>query len=66
MKQKIPIIDIKKYGGQEVAIFKGNVISTGKSVPEVLKKLKKMRTVAPLREVTFLRVPESLIVIYYV
>ena len=66
MKLKIPTIDIKKYGGKEVAILNGKVIFAGKSLPDVIKILKKKMPAQPLREVTFLRVPESLTVIYYV
>lgn len=66
MNKKIPTIDIKKYGGKEIAILNGKVILAGKSLPEVIKKLKKEYATLPLHEVTFLRVPESLTVIYYV
>lgn len=64
MKRKIPTIDIKKYGGKEVAILDGKVIAEGKSLPEVIRYLKRRKPSQVLREVTFLRVPESLTVIY--
>jgi hypothetical protein len=35
---KIPIIDIKKYGGKQVAIAKGKIIASGNTTEEVLKK----------------------------
>ena len=65
MKRNIPTIDIKKYGGKEIAILNGKVIAAGKSLPEVIRYLKKRKQSQVLREVTFLRVPESLTVIYY-
>lgn len=66
MKLKIPTIDIKKYGGKEIAILNGKVVVAGKSLPDVIKILKKRMPSQPLRDVTFLRVPESLTVIYHV
>ena len=66
MVQKIPTIDIKKYGGKEVAILNGKIVAVGKSLPDVIKKLKKAKPRQVLREVLFLAVPKSLTVIYYV
>lgn len=62
----IPTINIKKYGGKEIAILNGKIIAVGKSLPHVIQKLKKERPSQPLREVLFLSVPRGLTVIYYV
>ena len=64
MKANIPTIDIKKYGGKEVAILNGAIIAVGKSLPDVIRKLKKAKPRQALREVLFLTVPKSLTVIY--
>ncbi|OGZ56475.1 MAG: hypothetical protein A3H64_00980 [Candidatus Ryanbacteria bacterium RIFCSPLOWO2_02_FULL_45_11c] len=66
METKIPTIDIKKYGGKEIAILNGTVVAVGKSLPDVIQKLKKIKPNQALREVLFLTVPKSLTVIYHV
>jgi len=66
METKIPTIDIKKYGGKEIAILNGNIVAVGKSLPDVIQKLKKVKPNQVLREVLFLTVPKSLMVIYHV
>lgn len=66
INNKIPTIDIKKYGGKEVAILNGKIIAVGKSLPSVIKKLKKEQPSQPLRDILFLSVPRGLTVIYYV
>jgi len=66
METKIPTIDIKKYGGKEIAILNGTVVAVGKSLPDVIQKLKKIKPNQVLREVLFLTVPKSLTVIYHV
>ncbi len=65
MAHKIPTIDIKKYGGKEVAILNGKIIASGKSLSIVIKQLKQKRPTQPIREILFLNVPKSLTVIYY-
>ena len=66
METKIPTIDIKKYGGKEIAILNGTVVAVGKSLPDVIQKLKKIKPNQVLREVLFLTLPKSLTVIYHV
>lgn len=66
MKTDIPTINIKKYGGKEVAILNGKIIAVDKSLPDLVFKLKKTKPRQALREVLFLTVPKSLTVIYHV
>jgi len=35
---KLPIIDIKKYGGKQIAIANGKIVATGKNSVEAFKK----------------------------
>ena len=65
MKHAIPTIDIKKYGGKEIAILNGKIAAVGKSLPDVIQKLKKTKPDQVLQEVLFLTVPKSLTVIYH-
>ncbi len=39
--QRIPTIDINKYGGQEVALENGKVIASGRMLAAVIKKVKR-------------------------
>jgi len=62
---KTPIIDIKKYGGKQVAILDGKIIAVGKSSQEVINLAKKRMPSKPLHEISILSVPKTLTVIYY-
>lgn len=64
-KVSIPIIDIKKYGGKQVAIVDGKVVASGQSLKELLQKVKKKIPSKPLNEVRVFSVPKTLSVIYY-
>jgi orotate phosphoribosyltransferase-like protein len=66
MKQeKNPTIDIKKYGGKQVAIVDGKVIASGKTLSEVIKKARKIEPARPLHEIAVFSVPKTLHVIYH-
>lgn len=63
---KLPVIDIKKYGGQQVAIVDGKVVAFGHSLSEVIKKARSKVPARPLHEIKIFTVPKTLSVIYYV
>lgn len=63
---KIPRIDIKKYGGRQVAIVDGKIVADGISLKDVIKKAQKKAPSKPLSEIRVFSVPKSLSVIYYV
>ena len=63
--REFPVIDIEQYGGKEVAIAEGKVIAAGRTLAEVIKKVKQLRPQRPLTEVDFLTVPKGLNVIYH-
>src|SRR3990167_1983523 len=62
---KIPTIDIKKYGGLQVAIVNGKIIAEGHTWEEVLQNAQKKFPKTPLSEIRVFSVPKSLHVIYY-
>lgn len=64
-KNKTPIIDVKKYGGQQVAIVNGRIIATGVTLAEVITKARKRSPKRPLHEIRIFSVPKTLSVIYY-
>lgn len=70
MKQKkkkiiIPTIDVKKYGGKQVAILNGKIIAVGRNLKETINQVKKSKPSQPLSEVRIFSVPKTLSVIYY-
>ncbi|MDP3772504.1 MAG: DUF5678 domain-containing protein [bacterium] len=67
MKKYIaPIIDVKKYGGKQVAIVSGRVIASGRTLDEALRRAKKIVPHKPLSEIRVFSVPKTLSVIYHV
>lgn len=66
MKQiKIPKIDIKKYGGKQVAIVDGRIVACGTGLAEVIRKAQKKAPSKPINEIHIFSVPKSLSVIYH-
>jgi hypothetical protein len=63
--ENTPIIDIKKYGGQQVAIVDGRVVASGRTLDEVLKKARQLFPDKPLTDIAVFAVPKTLNVIYY-
>ena len=60
---KIPTIDIKKYGGKQVAIIDGEVVAEGRTAQEVIDKAKKKMPERPLSDIHVFAVPKTLHVI---
>lgn len=65
-RYKIPTINIKKYGGQQVAIVDGRVVAAGLTAKEVIEKARKRTSRKPLNEIAVFSVPKTLSVIYHV
>ena len=66
LKNEIPTIDVKKYGGKQVAIVEGKVIASGRTLDEVILRARKLAPSKPLHEIKIFSVPKTLSVIYYV
>jgi len=62
----MPIIDVKKYGGKQVAIVNGKIIASGSTLTEVVALAKKHAPRKFLNEIRIFSVPPTLSVIYYV
>lgn len=65
-KSNLPVVDVKKYGGRQVAIVDGKVVASGRTLSEVIKKAKSVFSSKPLHEIKVFSVPKSLSVIYLV
>lgn len=63
---KIPVIDIKKYGGRQVAIVDGQIVAVGRTLKNVLERAQKVMPLKPLHEIKVFSVPQTLSVIYHV
>lgn len=60
---KVPVIDVKKYGGKQVAIVNGKIIASGRTLTEVVELAKKQAPHKPLNEIRVFSVPPTLSVI---
>ena len=60
---KVPVIDVKKYGGLQVAIVNGKIIAEGHTWEEVLKNAQEKFPETPLSEIRVFSVPKSLHII---
>lgn len=66
MKEQVfPIIDVKKYGGKQVAVVGGKIIASGTTLEEVLMRARRKAPQKPLHEIKVFSVPKTLSVIYY-
>ena len=65
MKKHTPIIDVKKYGGKQVAIVDGKIVAEGKTLEEVVRRAKNKLPTRSLSEIKIFSVPKSLAVIYH-
>lgn len=66
VKISLPTIDVKKYGGKQVAILDGKIIAVGRNLKEVISQVKKSKPSLALSEIRIFSVPKTLSVIYYV
>lgn len=63
-KLVIPIIDVKKYGGKQVAIVKGKIVAAGTDTREVLARVKLRLPRATWHDILLVSVPRGLTVVY--
>ncbi|MEK7541370.1 MAG: DUF5678 domain-containing protein [Patescibacteria group bacterium] len=63
-KYASPIIDVKKYGGKQVAIVKGKIVASGNTAGEVLNAVRQKSPGATWRDVLLVTVPRGLTVVY--
>lgn len=63
-RSSIPIIDIKKYGGKQVAVVKGKIVASGIDTREVLKRVRLRIPRANWQDILLISVPKGLTVVY--
>jgi|SRR3989338_3231386 len=61
---KIPTIDVKKYGGKQVAVVRGKIVASGGDTKEVLSLVKKRLPKAKWTDILLVSVPKGLTVVY--
>lgn len=64
-RHPIPTVDVKKYGGKQIAILNGRIVASGRTLEEVIRKVKRKLPAKPLNEIRIFFVPKTLAVIYY-
>jgi len=62
---KMPTIDVKKYGGKQVAIVGGEIVASGTDTAELLKEVQSKMPQATWRDILLVSVPEGLTVVYH-
>jgi hypothetical protein len=62
--ENTPIIGIKTYGGQQVALVDGRVVASGRTLEEVIKKASELYSSKPLHEMKVFAVPVTFHTIY--
>lgn len=63
---RIPVIDVKKYGGKQLAIVDGEIVAVGRTLKEVISRATYLLPSRPLHDIHVFAVPKALFVIYYV
>lgn len=63
-RMQLPVIDIKKYGGKQVAIVAGKIVGAGDDTHALVKGVKKKFPHVTWREILLVSVPKGLTVIY--
>jgi Family of unknown function (DUF5678) len=63
-KSSVPIIDIKKYGGKQVAVVHGKIVASGTDTQLLLKDVKRQIPGITWQDILLVSVPESLHVVY--
>jgi len=61
---KIPVIDIKQYGGKQVAIVGGKIVASGINTKEVISLARKHSPKSTWRDILLVSVPNGLTVVY--
>jgi hypothetical protein len=60
----VPTIDVRKYGGKQVAIVAGEIVASGTDTAEILQAVQSKMPQATWRDVLLVSVPEALTVVY--
>ena len=59
-----PVINVKKYGGRQVAIVNGKIIASGMTAAETLAQARRKVPRATWREILLVSVPKGVTVVY--
>jgi hypothetical protein len=63
-KSSLPIIDINKYGGKQVAVVNGKIVASGTRTQDVLEAAQRKIPGTTWRDILLISVPKSLHVVY--
>ena len=65
-KMSTPVIDVKKYGGKQIAIVKGKIVAADATTEKVLKSVRRKLPHATWRDILLVTVPKGTTVAYCV
>ena len=57
---RLPVIEIGKYKGKQVAIFNGKIIADGKNLEEAIRKAREKKPFCDIGDITFFSMPKTL------
>lgn len=63
--RQLPIIDVKKYGGKQVALVRGRIVASGRSTRALLDRAKKRVPMRYHEDIWLFTVPKGLTFIYF-
>lgn len=62
---KVPVINLKKYRGRQIAVVDGKIVADGYSTEEVLKKAKARYPKKSWEEILLISVPQERFFIFF-
>lgn len=63
-KPQTPIINVKKYGGKQVALVRGRIVASGRTTRDVLDRAKRLVPPQEHGDIWIFAVPKTLTFIY--
>ena len=65
-RHTFPVIDVKKYGGRQIAVAGGKIVASGRTLSEVVARARRKAPACSLGDIHIFSVPKTLAVIYHV
>lgn len=63
-KDKSLVVDVKRYGGEQIVIYRNRIIATGATAREALESAHENHPAVPPEELTVFAVPETVYTMY--
>ena len=63
---KTPVIDVKKYGGKQVANVKGKIVASGTTAKEAIERAERKLPRITWHDILIVSVPKGITMVYRV